>query len=330
MPSNDDNTPYICKCKDPEFYVGNGIGENGCVFKFGSKFFIDNYNVDVSINDRYARTQIAVSVANKNTNSAELYEFGVNLDEFEFISGLTMRMGDDGAVSVGDVHKEQEAEEIFETVISSGSGGAITEIKPTDVNPEATIFRNTTFSVKVNVPAGKKLYIWLNYDMQLTRRKAFYAYTTNVFPYDAVSKMKVSVTLEESRNIDAEKTAVYWESEGKPNSQRAVRNQENEFTLNKAGSKKWEFLFEKEFIDAEQWNDNLKIEYDLERLDNTCGDIVMRDGYFIHYIAPKGLGSIPKNVILTVDTSGSMGWTRMNNAKAAMITILESLTDQDN
>ena len=55
----------------------------------------------------------------------------------------------------------------------------------------------------------------------------------------------------------------------------------------------------------------------------------MRDGYFIHYIAPQGLSSIPKNVILTVDTSGSMGWERMNNAKASMITILETLTDQD-
>ena len=339
LPSNDANTPYQCQCKDPEFYVGNGIGENGCVFKLGSKFLIDNYNVDVNINDRYVRTQIAVSVANKNTNSAELYEFGVNLDEFEFISGLTMRMGDDGAVSVGDVHKEQEAEEIFETAIESGSGGAITEMKPTEAVPteivptlsptEAPIFRNTTFSVKVNVPAGKKLFIWLNYDMQLTRQSASYAYTTNVFPYDAVSKMKVSVTIEESRNIDGDKTAVYWESEGKPNSLRAVRNQENGFTLNEAGSKKWELSFEKESIDAEQWNDNLKIEYDLERLDNTCGDIVMRDGYFIHYIAPKGLGSIPKNVILTVDTSGSMGWTRMNNAKAAMVTILDSLTDQD-
>merc|ERR1719443_426115 len=152
LPSDDENTPYTCECKDPEFYGGNGIGENGCVFKLGSKFLIDNYNVDVTINDRYVRTQIAVSVENKNNNTAELYEFGVNLDEFEFISGLTMRMGDDGAVSVGDVHKEQEAEEIFETVISSGSGGAITEIKPTDVNPEANIFRNTTFSVKVNVP----------------------------------------------------------------------------------------------------------------------------------------------------------------------------------
>ena len=150
----DENTLYQCKCK--KFYAGNGIGENGC-FRLGSKFLIDNYNVDVSINERYVRTQIAVSVVNKNTENAGIYEFGVNLDEFEFISGLTMRMGDDGAVSVGDVHKEQEAEEIFETVISSGSGGAITEMKPTEA--VAPIFRNTTFSVKVNVPAGKKIYI---------------------------------------------------------------------------------------------------------------------------------------------------------------------------
>ena len=330
MSSDDENTSYQCQCKDKEFYTGNGIGVNGCVFKLGSKFFIDNYNVDVSINERYVRTQIAVSVANKNTNIAELYEFGVNLDEFEFISGLTMRIGDDGPVSIGDVHKEQEAEEIFETVISSGSGGAITEIKPTEaVSTEILTSRNTTFSVKVNVPAGKKLYIWLNYDMQLARKKAFYAYTTNVFPYDAVSKMRVSVTIEESRNIDAERTAVYWESNGIYGGPESARNQDNAFTLIEAGAKKWKFSFEKQSIDVEQWNDNLKIEYDLERLDNTCGDIVMRDGYFIHYIAPKGLDSIPKNVILTVDTSGSMGWTRMNNAKAAMITILDTLTGQD-
>ena len=321
LPSDDEDTPYVCECKDPEFYAGDGIGENGCVFKLGSKFLIDNYNVDVTINDRYVRTQIAVSVANKNTNSAELYEFGVNLDQFEFISGLTMRMGDDGAVSIGDVHKEKEAEEIFDDAVSNGSGAAITSTE--------TVTRDTTFSTKVNVPAGKKLYIWLNYDTQLSRERAFYAYTTNVFPFDPVSKMTVSVTIEESRSIDAEKTTVYWESEGKPEGRRAARQQENAFKLNEASANKWEFSFTKESIDAEQWNDNLKIEYDLERLDNTCGDIVMRDGYFIHYIAPQGLESIPKNVILTVDTSGSMGWTRMNNAKAALITILDTLTDQD-
>ena len=146
---DDGNNLYQCECNDPEFYVGNGQGEDGCVFKYGSKFLIDKYNVDVTINDRYVRTQIAVSVTNKNTNNAEFYEFGVNLDEFEFISGLTMIMGDNGAVSVGDVHKEQEAEEIFDNAISNGSGGAIVE------TTESPIPRNTTFSVKVRIPTPK-------------------------------------------------------------------------------------------------------------------------------------------------------------------------------
>ena len=318
--SSDPQVPYVCTCRDPEFYVGDGIGEDGCVFKLGSKFLIDNYNIDVTVNDRYVRTQIAVSVENKNTASAELYEFGVKLDPSEFISGLTMRMGDDGPVSTGDVHKEKEAEEIFDDAVSGGGGAAI-------VTEEVT--RDTTFSIKVNVPAGEKMYFWLNYDTQLTRELANYSYKTNIFPYDPVSKMSVSVTIEESRAIDGTKTAVYWESSGRPTGRRAPRNSENAFNLREASPNKWEYSFDKELIEAEQWNDNLVLEYDLERHDNTCGDIIMRDGYFIHYIAPKDLGSIPKNVILTVDTSGSMGYTRMENAKTAMLAIMDELTEQD-
>ena len=183
--------------------------------------------------------------------------------------------------------------------------------------------------IKVNIPAGETLYIWLNYDIQLTRENAIYAYTTNIFPYEPVSKLSVSVSIEESRNIDAKKTSVYWESEGKPEGQRFASNQENAFDLNKESVSKWIFSFEKESIGLEEWKDNLKIEYDVERLDNTCGDIVMRDGHFIHYIAPKQLSTIPKNVILTIDTTAAMEGERLNNVKEALITILDTLTDQD-
>ena len=397
LPSGDENNgdDYRCACKYPDQYTGNGVGENGCVFNLESKFIIDNYNVDVTIIDRYVRTQIAVSVTNMNIRGDELYKFGVNLDQFKLISGFTMRMGDDGAVSIGDVRKEKEAEEIFDHAVSNGSDGdqsepqaeshteteaeSATDAKVTHTEPDRhgdttflakagfqkfnflmfsflfLVYLNTNYDyslcksisfkliisviyknrfyleplIKVIIPAGETLYIWLNYDMQLTRENAIYAFTTNVFPYQPVSKMSVSVTIEESRNIDAKKTSVYWESEGKPESQRFARNQENAFDLNKASANKWEFSFEKESIDLEKWNDNLNIEYDVERLDNTCGDIVMRDGYFIHYILPKRLGSIPKNVILSIDISDDMRWGRLDNAKSALITILDTLTDKD-
>ena len=126
LPYNDENETgdYQCKCKDQEQYTGDGRGENGCVFKLESKFRIDNYKVDVTINDRYVRTQIAVSVTNRNTKQVENYEFGVNLDQFEFISGLTMRIGANGDVFNGDVHKEKEAQQIFDDTVSNGSGSS--------------------------------------------------------------------------------------------------------------------------------------------------------------------------------------------------------------
>ena len=318
-PPVDGSKFFECACTDPEFYVGDGVGPEGCVFKYGSKFIIENYNVDLTITDRYVRTQIAMSVENKNTNREEKYEFGVKLDEFEFISGLTLRIGDNGAVSVGDVHKEQEAEEIFDNAVAGGLGAAIVS---------ESVTRDTTFSTKVSVPAGEKLYIWLNYDKQLTRELSFYKYDTNVFPFDAVDKMSVSVTIDESRNLAGSKTAVYWKSAGRPAGRRAPRNSENSFSLKEWTASKWTYSFEKSDVAAEQWNDQLIVEYDLERAGNTCGDIVIRDGYFIHYVAPKGLSSIPKNVILTVDTSGSMYW-RIAQAKQAMKAILDELSDQD-
>ena len=335
-----DEKLYKCECKDPEFYTGNGVGKDGCVFKLGSKFLIDNYNVDVTINDRYVRTQIAVSIQNNNPANDALYKFGVNLDQYEFISSLTMRVGDDGKVLVGGVHKELEVEEIFNAAVSNESGGtASTANIPTENDasvaadtptggPAATM-TDTTFAIKVKIPVGKKLYIWLNYDKQLTRENGLYAYPIKVFPNDPVTKMSVSVTIEESLNLDAKKTSVYWESEGKPEGRLAARNQENAFGLNKISDKKWEFTFEKDSISQQEWKDNLKIEYDLDRSDNTCGDIVMRDGYFIHHIAPKDVGSIPKNVIISIDTSTSMNRSRLRNVKTAIIAILDTLTEQD-
>ena len=80
----------------------------------------------------------------------------------------------------------------------------------------------------------------------------------------------------------------------------------------------------------EDFKDNLVVEYDLVRTDaDSGGDIIVRNGFFVHYIAPEGFDSIPKNVILTIDTSGSMGSTRMEMAKDALLTILRAVSNQN-
>jgi len=57
------------------------------------KFRIKTYRVTVNVQDRYVRTEVAVQVKNKNPSETQKYEFGVKLDETEFISSLTMRVG---------------------------------------------------------------------------------------------------------------------------------------------------------------------------------------------------------------------------------------------
>ena len=56
------------------------------------KFRVKTYRVTVNVQDRYVRTEVAVQVKN-NLQTNEKYEFGVKLDEDEFISSLTMRVG---------------------------------------------------------------------------------------------------------------------------------------------------------------------------------------------------------------------------------------------
>ena len=57
-------------------------------------------------------------------------------------------MGDSGPVYIGDIHKEKEAEEIFEEAISGGSGAAITsetteKVTTETVTEEAVIEEET-------------------------------------------------------------------------------------------------------------------------------------------------------------------------------------------
>lgn len=56
-----------------------------------NKFQIETYRVTVNVQDRYVRTEVAVQVKN-NLSGTGQYQFGVKLDEKEFISSLTMRV----------------------------------------------------------------------------------------------------------------------------------------------------------------------------------------------------------------------------------------------
>jgi len=238
------------------------------------------------------------------------------LDEYEFISSLVMRVGDDGPITKGDVHLEQEAQEIFDNAVSNGQGAALTQ------ETDDTEVSDSSFSTTVFVPPGEKLYIWLNFDMQLSRTQKNYKYRTHVRPTDPIDKLQIIVDIDESRPIKKGQTYAWFESEDKQTSTSFNREVLNNGHI--------VFSYEQDTIGQDEFDEQLRVEYDVDRPSQDCGDIILRDGYFVHFISPEGIPPMPKNVVITIDTSGSMSYMdRMRKAREAVNTFLDQLVPHD-
>lgn len=57
--------------------------------------------------------------------------------------------------------------------------------------------------------------------------------------------------------------------------------------------------------------------------------ILLQDGYFVHFFAPPNLPPLPKQVVFVLDTSGSMDGRKIDQLKHAMNSILNELKDAD-
>jgi len=65
------------------------------------------------------------------------------------------------------------------------------------------------------------------------------------------------------------------------------------------------------------FDDVINISYDVIRPTGNGGDILIRNGYFVHFISPDELEPIPKNIIFVIDRSGSMAGDRIEKVKKA-------------
>ena len=74
----------------------------------------------------------------------------------------------------------------------------------------------------------------------------------------------------------------------------------------------------------------IKLAYDVDRPASTGGDILVRDGFFVHFISPESLPYLPKNIIFVIDKSGSM-WSnnRMANTVDAFANMVGDLHPED-
>uniref|UniRef100_A0A671LVN6 Inter-alpha-trypsin inhibitor heavy chain H3-like n=1 Tax=Sinocyclocheilus anshuiensis TaxID=1608454 RepID=A0A671LVN6_9TELE len=75
-------------------------------------------------------------------------------------------------------------------------------------------------------------------------------------------------------------------------------------------------------------NGDLLITYDVERR-NPKGEVMVSNGYFVHYFAPSDVPRISKNVVFIIDRSGSMSGRKIEQTRLALLRILSDLDEDD-
>lgn len=277
------------------------------------------------IRNRFANTSVTSRVRNYASEAKQVV-FSVVLPETGFISGFVMEIG--GKNYTAYVKEKEEARRIYDKAVASGLGAAHVAKSTRDSN---------RFTVTVNVEAEAKVAFYLSYEQLLQWHDNHYEQVININPGQPVKDLSVEVVIVESRKISYLNAPPLRSGNeiGKENGKlepRAVLEIFNDtsavvrFTPNVERQKELAHLFGTK--EDEGLSGQFVIQYDVER-DPQGGEVLIQDGYFVHFFAPTNLKPLPKLVVFVLDTSGSMWGDKLEQVKQAMANILEQLNEHD-
>ncbi|KAJ8301348.1 hypothetical protein KUTeg_020335, partial [Tegillarca granosa] len=164
------------------------------------------------------------------------------------------------------------------------------------------------FKVEVNVAAQSKVTFNLTYQELLYRNLGSYEHVIYIQPGQIVDDMRIDVSILESPRNEL---AVIERPTSKSARIRYYPNVEDQRARSEQGI-----------------NGLFVVEYDLARQVD-AGDVLVVDGYFVHFFAPQGMDPIPKNVLFILDVSTSMNGKKIKQLKEAMLRVIDDLHEGD-
>ncbi|XP_045510571.1 inter-alpha-trypsin inhibitor heavy chain H4-like isoform X2 [Colias croceus] len=295
---------------------------------------------------RYAHTSVVTTVRNRARRAQEAF-FRMLLPETAFISGFVMTL--DGKSYKAYVKEKEEAKQIYNEAVSQGFGAAHISAKARDSNH---------FMVSVNVEANTTAVFNLTYEELLVRRNGVYNHDINLHPGALVPKMKVTVHIRETEKItklrvpevrtgneidateqdaqnpialidrahdDREATITF-----KPNLEEQKRLMEIYSAKSKESASNRPYYYGRRPEEEKKEEGTIGqfvVQYDVDRSKN--GEVLVNDGYFVHFLAPSSLPPLKKHAVFVLDTSGSMMGRKIEQLREAMQTILDKLNPGD-
>ncbi|XP_023955028.2 inter-alpha-trypsin inhibitor heavy chain H3 [Bicyclus anynana] len=277
---------------------------------------------------RYARTSVITHVANPDSRPQEA-TFRMLLPDTAFISGFTMTIGEQSYTAY--VKGKQEAKQIYSQAVSQGSAAALVATKARNSNH---------FTVSVNVEGNTTAIFDLRYEDFLVRRNGLYSHVINLHPGALVPVMEVVVHIKESQQItklNVPELRTGNEIDATKNDARnpmaVIQNgtDDKEVTVTFTPDLKEQRRLAKLYLDKSSGDGTalgqFVVEYDVERSND--GEILVNDGYFVHFLAPTSLPALRKHVVFVLDTSGSMYGREIDQLRKAMDVILSELNPYD-
>ncbi|XP_052059437.1 inter-alpha-trypsin inhibitor heavy chain H3-like [Mytilus californianus] len=280
---------------------------------------ITSLHVQSDIRYRFATTLVTSTVANTDNKSVEA-KFDVTLPDAAFITEFVMKI--DGKLYPGVINEKEKAKKKYETAKKKGQTAGIVSQKPRHTN---------RFSVDVNIAAESTVTFNLTYQELLERVYGEYEHIIYIDPGQVVEDFKIDVVIHESRDITKVSVPPIRNDIISDNSIDEGKNAL--VTINRPTTKSAMIHYAPTTDDQKQQSDQgisglFVIEYDVERKFDG-GEVLVVDGYFVHFFAPSGMKPIPKDILFILDVSGSMLGVKIQQQRDAMDKILQDLNEDD-
>uniref|UniRef100_A0A8C1KH89 Inter-alpha-trypsin inhibitor heavy chain 3b n=1 Tax=Cyprinus carpio TaxID=7962 RepID=A0A8C1KH89_CYPCA len=274
---------------------------------------IYSFYINSTVTSRYATTVITSRVANTLNESQEI-QFEVKIPKNAFISKFRMTI--EGKTYDGVVKEKEEAQQQYNQAVSRGqSAGLVKSVGRTLED----------FKTSVTVAAFSKVTFELTYEELLKRRLGKYELLINAQPMQPVADFKMDVHIQEKPGIS------FLEVKG----DLSTGDLTNAIKITRADKDAWVTFYPTRdqqttcrSCGENGLNGDLLITYDVER-QNPQGEVVVSNGYFVHYFAPSDVSRIPKNVVFIIDRSGSMHGKKIDQTRLALLRILSDLDEDD-
>ncbi|KAJ9587861.1 hypothetical protein L9F63_018695, partial [Diploptera punctata] len=276
-------------------------------------------HVHSDIRYRFAHTLVSSSFANPANSSREA-SFSVVLPDTAFISAFLIE--DDSGVYEAYVKDKDSAKKEYTDAVKKGKTAAHVAMSARDSN---------LFTVSVNVEPRRKVTFNLTYEELLIRKLGTYSHVINLDPGQVVLDMSVRVTIQESSRISYlhvpsfRTTNEVLDDMVSGDDPLARIHRTDPYTAVVT----WEPTPEQQKETAAQGlRGQLFVKYDVDR-EQHPQQILVNDGYFVHFFAPPDLPPLAKHVTFVLDVSTSMMGRKLSQLKSAMYKILSDLRPSD-